>query len=238
MIKAVNREKPGEKGALSDPRSAFRLSLGQRLEILLAEFDSRAEAAQVAAVNADQLGRYLRGDAKPPLEVIARLAVRKGYSLDWIANGTGQPRAEESKIDGEFALVPVWGVEASSGFGAFVDVEGYGERLAFSRMWLRTTHTTAEKNLCVVFNRGDSNEPDIRHGDAMLVDRGIERLQENAFYVFDRDGMLLVKGIERAIDGHVILRSRNPRYSDQTLRPDEATAITVFGRVIWRGGLL
>lgn len=163
----------------------------------------------------------------------------KEQIADFIVHGLGQAQARYATLPEEqFALIPVWSVEASSGFGAFVDIDEFGGRLAFSRAWLRSTHSTGEKNLHVVFNRGDSNAPDINHGDAMLIDRGVSALRDDAYYVFDREGVLLVKMIERTVEGTVILKPRNPAYSMQTLSPESAASITVFGRVLWRGGLL
>lgn len=238
MVDVLIEKNRGLPTEVSDVAQSFRTSLGSRISRLIGEFGTRAEAGRVAGVTVEQLSKYERGEAKPPLETIARLAVEKGYSLDWIANGSGVPKGGEQEDVAEFALIPVWSAEASSGFGAFVDIDEMGQRLAFSRAWLRSSRATAEKNLYVVFNRGDSNEPDINHGDAMLVDRGVTNLSDDAYYVFDRSGLLLVKMIERMVDGHVILKSRNPRYSEQTLAPDEAAAITVFGRVLWRAGVL
>ncbi len=40
------------------------------------------------------------------------------------------------------------------------------------------------------------------------------------------------------VDGRVALKTRNPDYGVQILSREEAAAVTVFGRVRWRGGAL
>lgn len=226
------------KGGSAESPAAFRTSFGERLAALLDRFGSRGAASTVARVNPDQLAKYVKGDAKPPFEVVARLAEPHNVSLDWLATGQGQPERDAPPIDDDFALIPVLQIEASSGFGSVIDHESVGEHLAFRRSWRGLARASAEGNLCIILNRGESNAPDINHADAMLVDRGVRSLSEDAYYVFDREGVLLVKMVERAISGHVILKSRNPGYSAQTLSPEEAAGLTVYGRVIWRGGLL
>jgi phage repressor protein C with HTH and peptisase S24 domain len=54
--------------------------------------------------------------------------------------------------------------------------------------------------------------------------------------VFARDGDLFTKMIERLVDGRVALKARNPAYDTQVLSREEAARLTVFGRVLWRGG--
>lgn len=139
---------------------------------------------------------------------------------------------------GQFMLVPIWSVEASSGFGSYVGREEARGYLAFSREWLTRNSPSGTDSLCVVFNRGDSNAPDINHGDALLVDRGAEKIVDDAYYVFDREGALLVKMIERMVDGRLALKSRDAAYEPQMLSREEAARLRVFGRVRWRGGVL
>jgi len=173
------------------------------------------------------------------LETMVRLCEAKNISLDWLATGRGAiPSADADEIGGEWVLVPVYKVEASSGHGAFPTREELREPVKFPRALLRRLASGAIEQLSIVFNRGDSNEPDIMDGDAMLIDRGIERLADDAFYVFGYDDVLMVKQIERLIDGRVKLRARNPNYSEETLSREDAARLNVFGRVVWRGGLV
>ena len=80
---------------------------------------------------------------------------------------------------------------------------------------------------------------ELNHGDAMLVDRGVERVVDEASYVFDQEGALFVKMIERLVDGGISVKPRNPQFGPpQILTREQASRITVFGRVRWRGGLL
>lgn len=82
--------------------------------------------------------------------------------------------------------------------------------------------------------RGDSMEPDFRHGDQILVDkRDVSPAQPGPFALWDGDwGEYVVKNVERVRSGEVRIFSSNPKYS-QEAAPAEATRI--IGRPVWFG---
>lgn len=227
-------KKGRERAGSPDDDAVFRRALGDRLRVLLDEYATRADASAVAGVNEDQLFKYLRGESKAPFAVVTRLALDRGYSLEWLASGSGVRKSNEGTGDG-FAMIPVWDVEASSGPGMFVGHEETGRNFPMPLSLLART-SVSPSNLCVVFNRGRSNAPDINDGDLMVVEREVSRLVDGAYYLFDEDGALLVKMIERLVGGGVILRSRNPEYDARTLTNAHAEQLHIFGRVRWRIG--
>jgi transcriptional regulator with XRE-family HTH domain len=181
---------------LAEGPAAFRVELGERMRWLLDRFDSRAQAAEVAGVTPEHLASYIAGRAKPPFELVARLAQARGASLDWIARGEGL-REQGASITEGFAILPVFEAEASSGHGRYATDEEPRDQVAFSRAWLNAAIRAPEDKLRVVFNRGAANEPDLRDGDAMLVDTGFDRIVDDAFYVFERDGRLADGNVRR-----------------------------------------
>lgn len=238
---AAPARKPDKKpvpAVAEDVDSSFRTTFGERLKAVADLFDSRISAAEAAGVVPEQLAKWIKGQAKPPFEAVRRLSGAKAVSLDWLASGEGTMFAAAADLGEEWVLVPVYDVAASSGHGAYPTADEEREPLAFPRALLRRLASAAFDRLVVVFNRGESNEPDIFDGDAMLVDRGIERLADDAFYVFSYDGALMVKLIERLLDGRVALKARNPNYREEILSRDDAARLTIFGRVVWRGGLV
>lgn len=234
---------------MSDGPRAFVVDFADRLAWLIGLFDSQMEAGAVAEVSPEQLRRYLAGargkggTSKVPFGVLARMATKKGVSLDWIATGSG-PRmlVDTGELDlgmavGMVVKVPVWNVVASSGPGSFHVSEALQGELEFSRAWLMTLNIPLN-DLHVVFNSGTSNAPSINDGDALLVQRGIDRIAGDAFYIFDSDDVLLVKMIERQADGSVVLRSRNPEVEPQPIPRNRVDSLLIFGRVVWAGGVI
>jgi hypothetical protein len=222
---------------MSDTGAFFRAGFGDRLGHLLALFESRTSAADVAGVTPEQLGRYVSGQTtKVPIGVIVRLAAKKGISLDWLATGEGA-REIGAPIGSDYLHLPVFDARASSGFGAHFNPGGEIARVAVPRLFLGGAKLQ-EDQLVIIFNHGRSNEPDLNDGDALIIDRSVDRIVDDAFYVFDRDGALLVKMIERDVRGGITLKSRNPAYSSAVLSKDEAAQMRVIGRVVFAAGLV
>src|SRR6185312_7019765 len=155
-------------GVLSEGPAVFRMELGERIRWLLDRFGSRTAAAETAGVTPEHLASYIAGRAKPPFELIARLARVQNVSLDWLASGEGE-RVADGEPEG-FVLIAQSSTEASSGPGSYARDDEERQDIAFSRAWLAQRIRVPEERLIVVFNRGGANAPDIGDGDAMLVD--------------------------------------------------------------------
>lgn len=82
---------------------------------------------------------------------------------------------------------------------------------------------------------GDSMEPDIRHGDMVLVDQSKREIYGHAIYAMGINEEIYIKQVETLPGGRLVLRSRNPEYSPISvdLHGDLADSVRVIGRVIW-----
>lgn len=67
--------------------------LERRISAVVRLFRSRTEAAIAAGISTDQLARYEKG-AAPSFPPLAKLAIAKGVSLDWLATGAGSMYGE------------------------------------------------------------------------------------------------------------------------------------------------
>jgi phage repressor protein C with HTH and peptisase S24 domain len=77
-------------------------------------------------------------------------------------------------------------------------------------------------------------EATLRDGDEILVDRSPRPLRDGIHVVRTGDA-LLVKRLDTAQTGRVVLVSDNPAYRPIELAPDE---VQVIGRVVWKSGRL
>jgi len=93
----------------------FRAELGSRILRVIELYRTKAEAAAIGGVRVEQLAHYANGRAKPPFEVLMRLAAPHQVSLDWLATGKGemrqQPPAPPQAVDGEVLRGVVEAVE-------------------------------------------------------------------------------------------------------------------------------
>ena len=72
-------------------------ALGLRIAAILDLFEDRRSAAAVSGRKEDMLRGYASGRHDPPFAVVARLALDRGVSLDWVATGDGEMRRSDAR---------------------------------------------------------------------------------------------------------------------------------------------
>jgi phage repressor protein C with HTH and peptisase S24 domain len=234
MVKAGGNppQKPGRRGA-EDAERPFDSGLSGRLAVVINAFKSRQDAAAVAGVVADQLGRYMRGASQPSFETVARLAAARGFSLDWLWSGTGQQLVgseDSAQHDDAVVSVPIMDVRAGAGGGEqFVIDEAPISALSLPRAFLLANGikpTYAKLMFCA----GDSMEHTIHDGSPMIIDTS-DQGERDDVYVMRRGSGVIVKRLQHMADGSLMLKSDNPAYEPERLPRDEADELSVIGRV-------
>lgn len=215
---------------LSDGGQSFRSTFGDRLAILLDLFDSRQEAADVAGVGANQLARYVRGDASPTFEAMARLCTARSVSMSWLWTGEGSSGAIDAGLN-ETVSVPLYDVRAGAGAAQLSTGRDSAEHLPLARGFLAMLDIKPE-NAFLMITDGPSMEETIRHGEPILGDKAETEPRDDIF-VMAREGGVLVKRLQRRSDGSLMLISDNPAYQPELLPRDDAEDIRLIGRVKW-----
>jgi len=155
-----------------------------------------------------------------------------------VANvGPGEPHAANDK----FEKVPELGdVRLAAGDGIENHAEAQTGVVHFRQSFLRSVGADKGRGR-VVYAKGDSMDPDIKDGWALLVvpsDCLTPRdLVPGAIYAINYDGKMLVKMVARdELTGRWLARSTNSRYQDVPLQGEGS--VRILGRVVWAGGLL
>ncbi|WP_430305225.1 S24 family peptidase [Pseudomonas mosselii] len=134
--------------------------------------------------------------------------------------------------------IPVMDVEASMGPGRYPpETEVIASRMTLEVEWLRRTVAMTDiSNLRVITGMGESMSPTIRHGDLLLIDTGVDSVTYDAVYLIAMSTALLVKRIQRELDGIRIV-SDNPKYKEIVVPGDMEERIQILGRVVfvWSG---
>lgn len=133
----------------------------------------------------------------------------------------------------DVALIPLVGARLAAGAGSLetdADVQGY---FAFRQDWLCRKGNPERMVLMKVF--GDSMEPDIHHGDMVLVNQGHTQIFGHAIYAVGVNEEIYIKQVETRPGGLLRLRSLNPRYEpiEINLHGDLENSVRIIGRVIW-----
>lgn len=115
-----------------------------------------------------------------------------------------------------------------------VQSEQVVDYLAFKQEWLKTHLGLSAANLAVISVLGDSMEPYLFNGDLIMIDTHVSKIESDAIYVLQVDGALLVKRIQKKMDGTVIVKSDNEHYEPEVFRGDSVDRIRVVGRMVRR----
>ncbi len=163
-----------------------------------------------------------------------RLSTQTGV----VANvGAGEPPAANDK----FEKVPEL---ADVRLAAGDPIENHAEEqtgmIQFRRSFLKAVGADNGKAR-VVYAKGDSMEPVIRDGAALLVvpneSLTLRDLAAGGVYAINYDGKMIVKTVTRdRLTKQWVARSFNPAYPDIPL--ENGTPVRVLGQVVWSGARL
>ncbi len=107
--------------------------------------------------------------------------------------------------------------------------------LAFNKDWLEMSLNVKCNRLALIQVKGDSMEPTLKSDDLILTDISQSHIGDDSIYVLQMQNDLVLKRIQRKINGSVIIKSDNPVYGEEILDETAAQALPVVGRVIWYG---
>jgi len=215
------------------------------------QWPSADRLAKATGVSPSAFRKWLKGVAEPGRDRLVALAEATGISLSWLARGEGEmpdlaslaARARYPTITNlaasrdiaQFLLLPKRAEAAAAGSGDHGSEEPT-EFLGFRHDWLRDTFGREPGTLVLEIAVGESMEPDIHDGDALLVDTTDRTFRNFGIYVIEARKERLVKRVQRKFDGSLILISDNPKYQPELIPAELAKEVRVVGRVIWRGG--
>lgn len=199
--------------------------------------ENKAAFARRCGFTDGALKGYLKG-GKPSVDKALAIADACGVSLRWLATGEGPMRLGDASICADvpkLTSVPRYDIAASAGGGAVVEAENIKETIAFRTDWLREEGLDP-KWLNVISVMGDSMEPSLYNGDIILIDRRDGPPRSGCVYVINYDGDLLVKRLQRLLNGGFKIISDNPRYEPETIPAEQMEQVRIIGRVVWKGG--
>ncbi|SKA59678.1 XRE family transcriptional regulator [Enterovibrio nigricans] len=175
--------------------------------------------------------KYL-ADSYPNVDKLPRIAEATGRSIEWLLTGT-ECNSEEKVIsfNEEFALIPGYRIQVSAGHGSLnPDQLEPTRHLAFRRKWLKY-RGFKEKDLAIVWAKGDSMEPTIHNNDTLVVNMERKKPSDGHIYIFRNGDELFVKRYQSML-GTWRLISDNSFYSDLDIPKEEQHQFEVVGQVV------
>lgn len=230
------------------------ISFGERIKELIRLVGSAEKLARATGMSARGIGQYASGTSDPTRSKMLLLADAAGVNVLWLATGEGpkmKGEAEEKALvhpslkdltfqEGSpspegYIRVPRYDVAASAGAGTLNISEQVVDYIQFKPDWIKNVLGTSAQHLSLISVKGDSMETTLSDGDIILVDTTDRHFEANAIYVLQLEGSLLVKRIQRKMDGTVVIKSDNKAYEPETVRGDMVEQLKVVGRVVWYG---
>jgi len=138
---------------------------------------------------------------------------------------------DENSYLSEFTLIPGYRVQVSAGNGSLNSESNQPVRhLAFRRKWLKYKGFK-DKDLTVVWAKGDSMNPTISDNDSLIVHLARKEPKDGHIYVFRNGEELFVKRYQSAL-GSWRLISDNPIYPPLDIPKEEQHQFEVIGQVV------
>jgi len=212
---------------------------------------TQAQLAKAAGVSQQAIQKLEAGKSKDSKK-IAQIAIACGVRPEWLAYGEEPMEAsrpahrggDANSLPNDDDYADVTGYSQAAGLGAGAEAVEYAEThsLKFKKTSLRR-RGIYNKPLAIYYGKGDSMEPAIEDGDAILFDTSDTRPVDGALYVIQVDGMANPEYyVKRAmvLDAGVYFASDNPQGDHNWKKPKPMDSkrhpITVIGRVHWIGG--
>ena len=188
-----------------------------------------------------------RGDVEKIAEAlnveVAEILIGGGASsgksnADWAPYEIKLWESKEDLNSDEYIWIPAYNVEAGAGNGHSNDMEDVKRELPFRKEFANRRSITAETG-AMVYVRGDSMEPMLYDGDAILIDRSKIEIKSNMPYAVLMGGELRVKIIETRSNGGILLKSVNkPKWVDEEISKEELESgvVKILGMMVYRSG--
>ncbi len=215
-----------------------RLALAKRIRDAIAQLPhTKAEVAERLGVSPQAITGW-ESKGRIGKTSLSRLALLCGRSVDYFITGAEQSPASDDSDWGD-----IEGYAQAVGLSEGVEAQEYAEthKLKFRADSLRKKRLNP-RNLAVFYGDGDSMEPRIHSGDAVLFDQSDTRPRDGQLYVILVPGAgaesYTVKRCE-LLDDLVLFKADNPKGDHGWKKPrrmdDPRRPIKIIGRVRWIG---
>lgn len=214
--------------------SGWSEAAAARLKVEVKAYGSQAAVAKEAGISRPSLVEILAGRAVPTVGTLDSLCNVLGTTAGDVIGlqGVRESRQAFGHFPREMESIPALNVKACAGDGSFA----FGEELGpgpfqFATDWLRRQFGQT-KSLRMIQITGDSQEPDLRDGDWVMIDEAKNKV-ENGLHVIRLDDCLMIKRLQR--EGHFLqLISRNPIYAPTAIDlSKEEDRLTVIGKAVY-----
>jgi len=226
-------------------------TISERLKDLLSKKNggNQSELARYVGVSPQAVQKWISGKSAPEGKNLELCASFLGISPAFLQYGEswgmfgGEKETFEVKeaapaYKEEMGKIEYWDVRGSCGDG----IQAY-EPLPKGHLIKEATffrkYDVKPENAFAIYAEGNSMADFIVDGDIVIFDKSKTAPVSGAIFAIEHPDGLRIKALRRTIDGTWVLESRNPdkrRYPDETIQPEQAGMLKIYGRFIYRQG--
>lgn len=224
----------------------MKFNIGPNLKRLRKEADLTLQqvSERIGWSGTSRLSQYETGKREPTLDDIQRIATAINCTAHDIIFGTPENPTAVGRVvqysqatdlnDDDYVFIDRYDLKLSAGCGSVAWVVHEKNPIAFRQQFMkgRKLNPACLKALYV---KGDSMLPYLSDNDTVMIDVTDTTPEDGEVYAVCYDEEWYIKRIFK-VPGGLILRSDNPKYIDIEVTGERAAMVTIFGRVVWRGG--
>ena len=178
--------------------------------------------AELFGVSQNTAAIWLKGDGVPELSRMPEIAEILCTTVEQLVTGNKCDMATQL-IDENYVMVDMHEDDSVGGYSWYTLPET-----------LRSIGLPHDIKMLKISN--DDMAPFVCHGDVVVYDSRVKRIQSNGVFVLQLDGVFMVRRVQRGLNQSIRLICDNPAFSDEVLDSETTAALNEGnGRVIVMG---
>ena len=169
---------------------------------------------------------------KVPFNELLDFCASRSISINWLLYGQS-PESLIEATDRFYKIRYYTEISASAGGGAMNEAE-VCEDIDVDPLFLSQLGGETElKNIEAIKVSGDSMEPTFSYDDIIFINRSMNDIRRGGIFTINTESGLLVKRLQKRVDGRIDIISDNKEYQVETIEPQ---ALNILGRVVAKFG--
>ena len=230
MTGVLDSDEPDERSA---KQKAFRTQFAERLNAALDRhgvippgYGRGIGAAELFGVSQNTAAAWLKGDGVPELARLPEIAEILGTTIEQLV--VGDPDHDSLLTDERHVRVDLHMADSVGEYSWHILPET-----------LRSLGLANDIKMLQISN--DDMVPFVRHGDVVIYDSQVKRIQANGIYVLEIDQRLITRRVQRGVKQAIRLICDNLAFNDEIFESSEfsehaqeSSGIVVVGQVVGR----
>jgi len=195
--------------------------LGQRIGFVAEEVGGKRALAEMIGLSEGQIYRYIKGENMPGVDVLVKIAIASGVSIEWLATGNSR-KVSITSADVEQTNPP----EKRGGFFCLDGDKVIGFRLE----WLLEKVGTPEHLQLLQINTDEGMGTTLGVNSLVIIDSSERDVTHGVYRFCLKDGTTKIKRLQSLTRDTIKVISDNAAYAAYTVSTED---LTILGKVIW-----